>query len=584
MSINRKRAGALVRVSSEEQAKGGYGLEFQEQDIRVFCERNALELVHIFRDEGYSGASQNRPGFREMMEWAREKRFDVLVVWKLDRLFRDTKLTLQTIDELASLGIEFRSVHETFTHDSNGRFLLTIFAAGAEKERKDIALRMSAGRIASARRGTWITPSMPPFGYRYNPETKRLEIDQQEADIVKKLFSWLVEERQSLYKIQCRLNQAGIPTKFDRMGRKKRTGTSGWWSKRTIGRILTNEVYGGTFTFRKYLRGNRARTGPNLRPEDEWVTVTTPVVVSREVLLQAQAQLAENAKKSPRRTKELYLLRGLLICGHDGRRMQAARRKSDRDRICKYYFCSGIRKEFAAVRCLSHSVSESRMAPPIWEKLKQLLLNPATAFSELADFQNHKIRKAEFEDKQKSLTARRKKTSESERRLAELYVSQAVDKTFYQAEHQRLKENLAEIDRELQRLEGLVTTQEEMSSRARTIESLYARYEDRLNNASDELKREILNIFVKSVVVRDGSLEMEVALPSVDPFAGQQTHLLSRKTTSDRHAAEHDVRASPRKETFTVFLRTTIVPKGEIFRKAEIYRNFEGSNAHKQHQ
>src|SRR5205809_5029410 len=232
-SVN-KRACALLRVSSDEQVRGGYGLDYQEADVKSFCERNSLQLIKIFRDEGYSGAcKEERPGFAEMMQWAREKKFDVLVAWRVDRLFRDAKLTLQTVDELASLNIEFRSVQEAFTHDSNGRFLLTIFAAGAERERKDIMQRMYSGRMMSAKKhGTWINGGAPPYGYDYNRNTKRLEINRKEAAVVRLLFTWLVEEKLSLYKIQCRLNEMKIPTKLDNLGRKKPSGSTCWWSKR----------------------------------------------------------------------------------------------------------------------------------------------------------------------------------------------------------------------------------------------------------------------------------------------------------------------------------------------------------------
>lgn len=64
MANDRKIACALVRVSSEEQARGGYGLEFQEQDIRAYCARNNFELIRIFRDEGYSGATADRVSHR----------------------------------------------------------------------------------------------------------------------------------------------------------------------------------------------------------------------------------------------------------------------------------------------------------------------------------------------------------------------------------------------------------------------------------------------------------------------------------------------------------------------------------------
>lgn len=384
----KKRARAQVRVRSQEQVRGGYGLEFQEQDIRTFCERNNLNLIRIFRDEGYSGATANRPDFQEIMEWAREKRFDVLVVWKLDRLFRDTRLTLQTIDELASLDIEFRSVSEAFTHDSNGRFLLTIFAAGAEKERKDIAMRISAERVISAKKGTWINGGVPPYGYRYNRKTKQMEIEEYEARVVKQIFHWLVDEKLSLFKIQGRLNEMQVPTKFDDLGRKKATGTRCWWGKRTIGRILRNDVYTGTFAFREYKNLGRVRHETNLRPKEDWITVKTPAVVSEELFRKAEEQLRQNAENSLRRTKTLYLFRKLVVCGHDGQRMQAARRRRANPwQECKYYFCSGIRRDLAARPCPSRSVSESRIAPSVWNKLKELLTDPRTVLQQLADDQ-----------------------------------------------------------------------------------------------------------------------------------------------------------------------------------------------------
>jgi len=522
MTNDRKIACALVRVSSEEQARGGYGLEFQEQDIRTFCARNNLELPQVFRDEGYSGATAERPGFQEMLKWARAKRFQVLVIWKLDRLFRDTKLTLQTVDELASLGIEVRSVQESFTHDSNGRFLLTIFAAGAEKERRDIALRMHSGRIASARRGTWIAGGgTPPFGYRYDPRQKRLAIVEEEAKVVRQLFCWLVEEKLSLFKLQARVNEQRIPTKWDRMGRKRRNGVAGWWGKRTIGRILANEVYQGSFTFRKYARPGGVHGRRNLRPEEDWVRIQTPAIISRPLYKKAQAQLRENSLRSPRRTKELYLLRGLLVCGHDNRRMQAARRRADRGRECKSYFCSGIRKDVAAVRCPSRSVSESRIAPPVWEKLKELLTNPVAVLSHVKQYRERAIRPADNLAKINSLEEQRQRALGRVRRLVELYLADSVGREFFQSENTKLKLDIDALDRDLAAVKALMVSDEEIAARAQTIDRLYSSYKKRLAEASDEVKRELFTMFIKSVSVRGEELQIQVRLPRPERFAGQ---------------------------------------------------------------
>jgi site-specific DNA recombinase len=556
MSAIQPRACGLVRVSSDEQVKGGYGLEFQEQDIRAFCERNGFELLKVFRDDGYSGASVNRPGFQGMMEWAREKRFDVVVVWKLDRLFRDTKLTLQTVDELAALGIEFRSVQETFTHDSNGRFLLTIFAAGAEKERKDISLRMSAGRVAAAKRGTWISGGgTPPYGYRYNPESKRLEIDEQEAPLVKQLFRWLIEDKWSLYKIQLRVNELRVPTKLDRLGRKKMTGSSCWWGKRTIGRILANEVYTGSFTFRKYRRLGSVRGERNLRPKEDWVTVTGPAIISQEKFDKAQEQLRRNAVNSPRRTKELYLLQKLLICGHDGRRMQAATRPADRGRECKYYFCSGTRKTFAAVRCPSHTVSESRIGPPVWEKIEQLLQNPSVTLKSLAEYQRNKAKIRDVAQEKRALETRRERGAERSKRLAELYLGQAIEREHFQAERRRLKDEADEIGRELAKLQKVVTTQEEILASALSLQEVYGKYESRLKSPSNAVKQTILRKFVKNIVVRGEDLELEVKLPPPDAVCG---------TAASAAVPQRD---------FSIFLTTRLLSISQVWKDRELHRN-----------
>jgi site-specific DNA recombinase len=564
MNPTKKKACGLIRVSSDEQAKGGYGLEFQETDIRAFCERNGLELKNVFRDEGYSGSTAARPGFQEMMAWARDRRFDVLVVWKLDRLFRNTKLTLQTVDELSGFDIEFRSVQESFTHDSNGRFLLTIFAAGAEKERKDIAMRMHAGMIASAKRGTWVAgASNPPFGYRYNPATKRLEVDDDEARVVRQIFRWLVGEKLSLYKIQARLNEMKVPTRFDRTGRKKPSGSTRWWATRTIGRIAGNEVYTGTFTFRKYVSVKRAKCAANLRPEEDWLVSHCPPIISADTFHKAQQQLKKNSENSPRRTQRLYLLSKLLICGHDNRRMEASSRPSEGDRPGrKLYFCSGIRKQRSPVRCPSARVSESRIAPPIWDAMKELLANPATVLDGLTNYRDRQLQSAELSRQVKTLEARVQKLTARLRRLAEIYLDEAVDKQFFQTEEKRLKGEIGAAERELAKLKGSQITQDEQLGMVRSITDLYAAYKSRLENASDEVKREIFRMFIKGVVVRGEDLDIEVLLPPIETagsvksdFVGQPPRPLSRK------------------DTLTLFIQTKLIPISQILRDRKIHKN-----------
>jgi site-specific DNA recombinase len=489
-----------------------------------------------------------------MMGWARAKRFQVLVVWKLDRLFRDTKLTLQTVDELAGVGIEVRSVQESFTHDTNGRFLLTIFAAGAEKERRDIALRMYSGRLIAAKRGTWVVGGVP-FGYRYDPKKKRLAINEGEARIVRTIFRWLVLEKLSLYKVQSRLNELRVPTRFDRLGRKTPSGSTHWWAKRTLGRILTNEIYQGSRSLRRSTQSKSVQ-GPNfLTPNSDGITIKAPAIIPRSLFERARAQLQENSRKSPRRTKELYLLRGLLVCGHDNRRMQAARHADGRSE-CRYYFCSGIRKGSAPVRCPSSTISESRIAPPVWAKLKELLSDPETVLKHVESYRKQTIQPAEIIAKIASLEEQKKKALGRSRRLTELYLSGSVEKEFFQAENIRVRLQIDGIDNDLVLTKGPLVTDEEIATRARSLQQLFECYRKKLSEASGEVKRELLSLFVKNIRVQGTELQIQVNLPQPGSFAGQASRDLSRK------------------DEFPIVLRARLVSVSEIFKQKEMHRNF----------
>lgn len=550
----KRRACGLIRVSTEEQARGGYGLKFQEEDIRKFCERNNLELLKVFRDEGYSGSTADRPGFKEMMEWGADHRFDVLVVWKLDRLFRDTKLTLQTVDALATVNVEFRSVQEAFTHDSNGRFLLTIFAAGAEKERKDINLRMYSGRLAAARRGILVNGgSTPPYGYRYDKTTKKLVIVKEEAAVVRQIFQWCVDERLSLYKIQCRLNDMRVPTKYDRLGRNKRMKVAGWWHKRTIGRLIENETYTGHLILRKYKRGGQGKKESNLRPKDDWIAIDTPQIITEQVFDQARKQLLANSANSFRNTKKHYMLGKLLVCGNDGRKMQVITMPSGRNGSdVKYYYCGAVVKSITATPCDSRRVREDRVLPPVWDTLKGLLSNPSIVLRQLAEYQEEKTLVSEARARKQTLEENTTKTEDQLQRLAEVYVSGAVDKAFYDKERRRLRDQADQLNRELKRIEAVTALADRIISSEGAIHELYEIYKNKLESASDDVRREILHAFIDSIVVRGEDLEIEVGLPSMSAIAGQSFCGL------------------PRNDMPSLFLKARLLPLDRVIHKSQM--------------
>jgi site-specific DNA recombinase len=175
-----------------------------------------------------------------------------VLVYRLDRFFRNTRHLLNAFEKLKQHGIAFQSATESFnTNEISGRLLLTFLGGIAEAERETIRERTQSGKLKSAREGKWVT-GVPPYGYRLDKETKKLFSVPEQAKIVKKLFRWAVDEKLPLREIERRMNNLKVPPPYNTKYKKKQT--LNYWHKRTIGRILTNEVYTGEFYFRKYKR------------------------------------------------------------------------------------------------------------------------------------------------------------------------------------------------------------------------------------------------------------------------------------------------------------------------------------------
>lgn len=144
-----KRAARYVRVSRADQRSS-----LQLDETGELISRRGWQLVDTYIDEGVSGSKRSRPSLNRLLTSAKRRQFDVLVVWRADRLFRSLKHMVVTLDEVAALGIDFVSVTEPFdTTTPQGRLLLHLVAAMAEFERELIRERTRAGLAAARRRG-----------------------------------------------------------------------------------------------------------------------------------------------------------------------------------------------------------------------------------------------------------------------------------------------------------------------------------------------------------------------------------------------------------------------------------------------
>jgi DNA invertase Pin-like site-specific DNA recombinase len=135
-----------ARVSTKDQS-----CDLQIRDLRAYCVARGFNLVREYVDAGQSGAKDSRPELNNLMDGARKRQFDAIVVWRFDRFARSTKHLLTALEEFRSLGIQFISYQENVdTSTPLGQALFTIVSAVAQLERDLIRERVTAG-IRNAR-------------------------------------------------------------------------------------------------------------------------------------------------------------------------------------------------------------------------------------------------------------------------------------------------------------------------------------------------------------------------------------------------------------------------------------------------
>ena len=168
MTKPKKSIAIYARVSTDKQTT-----DLQLNELRDFVKRSGWTIYQEFIDEGYSGSNTKRPAFSEMMDQAKKRRFDTLVVWKLDRLGRSLKDLINTLDELGSLGIDFISYDNKLdTTTPSGRLVFNVIGAVAEFEKDIIRERVKAGLVAAKARGKRL--GRPPISPHLSNQAKEL--------------------------------------------------------------------------------------------------------------------------------------------------------------------------------------------------------------------------------------------------------------------------------------------------------------------------------------------------------------------------------------------------------------------------
>jgi site-specific DNA recombinase len=497
------------RVSTEEQrerqsilTQRGFGERYTELHKLVVC--------RVYADDGVSGTVplDQRPEGSQVLKDARLRKFDQLLVYKLDRFGRDTLEILSSVAKLEKLGVRVRSMTEEFdTASATGRLMLTMLSGFATHEREVIRERSVAGTLRLAETSTWLG-GIVPYGYRKVGEKRdaRIVVSEDaipclamsEADVIRDIFQMCAVEKKSCRVIAARLNQLRVPCAYTRDDRlllrgKRKQRTLGVWRAARVRGLLKNTTYKGLHEYGK-------RTS-SARPV---VTRPVPAIVTEQIWNKAQATLKAHQLFNAGDATRKYLLRGMIKCGLCNLTYIGIPANLRNGKDESYYRCNGAHTpELRQRRCEAKGIRGDVLERQVWADVESFLRNPGPVLQHI---------QARLESEARGTD----KTRERLKRLGSLLEEKATERNRVVGLYRRgrltdaaLDDQMEEIGKEetalqsqIDELRSRLDGVDSVSGAVRSAEALLANLRKRLDQrVSWELKRQIIEVLVGGIRV-----------------------------------------------------------------------------------
>ena len=335
-NLQRPRACGYVRVSTDDQATHGTSIPSQIKKIEEFCRANNFELVQIFEEPGMSGKDENRPKFRSMLDKAvsAQRPYDMIVVNNLARFARNLAIQSVAYNKLEVAGVQLLSITENFAKGPDGNLMRSILGAFNQNVSDQSSRNTIRTMNLNAAEGFWNGGPIP-FGYesfvvekRGDKGKKKLRINETEAELVRCTFRL------------ARFGEGAGP-----MGARN---IAKWLNERGYtlrgGRFYNSNVAGilGRTHYAGYYEDAKKNEFKEPIPEEDWVRVPCPAIVTEEDYLEVAALRAKRSPKvtAPRVVNGVTMLPGSIArCGQPNCG-EALTPRSGKGGQYYYYTCS----------------------------------------------------------------------------------------------------------------------------------------------------------------------------------------------------------------------------------------------------
>lgn len=325
--------GIYPRVSTEDQSRFGFSLDEQEESLKRLCEWKGYKIYKIYREEGVSAKSMNRPKFQEMIQDMKDRKINKILVYKLDRLTR----SIQDLETICKLLEEYKcdlesECEEINTSTPTGVFFMRMTTILAQLEIERTSERTKFGLMGAAKKGHF--SGKAPIGYR--KINKELVIDEVESEIVKDIF-------------KSYLSGLSVCTITKQLNEKNALNRN--WRTTTIDRMLSNYIYAGNYQHRK-----RIQNEETILLED-----VCPAIIDKHDFELVQKQKEKNLKNYTRKHTYVYMQK--IVCSKCNKIMGGSSTTSKNKPTQIYYKCN----------CCNTRINEKKIEQPLMLFLNDML-------------------------------------------------------------------------------------------------------------------------------------------------------------------------------------------------------------------
>ncbi|WP_367649741.1 recombinase family protein [Paenibacillus sp. NEAU-GSW1] len=511
----RRIVALYVRVSTTLQVDNT-SLEAQIE----LCKKHAVSMgykfedIRVYREEGVTGEDIDvRPVMTKLREDVAEGIIERVICTHPDRFSRDLTDKLIVVRELEKNGADISFTDTEFEKSPEGILFFNIISAIASYELALIRKRTVRGRERAVKELKKIMPMrVAPFGYDKD-ENGQLVINEAEAQFVKMIYEWYVYENLTTREIGEKLYAAGAMPK---------RGESKNWSASSIGRILSSEIYIGTYYYNrrktKKIKGQTTKSGNpkrtiSLRDEEEWLDVPVPGIIDEKLFELAQKQKDKNkTNKHVGNQTYQYLLKSLLKCGHCGRTWDATTYSGREDKITgkrmKYrcYRCPNqAPKRYGpeVQKCQSESLRAELLEDYIWAQVVKLVSDPTAFYKHLQNETNEGVE--ELEARLKVLESQADQREKEKDKIKIMFRHEVISEQEMIKDLSKVNATISELETEINRYRVQIQNRLKSDLTMEIVQELVSHIQLKLKQPESvtfDFKRHIIEMLFTEIIVR----------------------------------------------------------------------------------